>query len=173
MRSRFAASIARVLCLSLVIAFFAGACGASPDGEGQVETTSWQTLLGEERYMGDMVALSYETDEEQVTGVRHREVLDLGEFVGKTLVPIVIVLYDPLAEHAPNVLMQMERLSEEAGDDAAILLITPDAEDEFLTMFNHDWLPAFVMVKDGATLEEIAGLDDQTIVRINEFIRSK
>jgi hypothetical protein len=173
LRPRFAVSAVRVLCLSLSIAFIVGACGAPAGDEGQMEATSWQTLLGEEMYMGDMVALSYETDEEQVTGVRHREVLDLGEFVGKTLVPIVLVFYDPLAEHAPSVIMQMERLSEQAGEAAAILLITPDAEDDFLTMFNHEWLPMFVMVKDGAALDEIVGLDDQTIARLNEFIGSE
>lgn len=140
----------------------------------QVETAPWQAELGDEAYLGPMVVLSYETDyEEGITGIFHRQVKGLSNFIGQTKVPILVVFYDPLAEHAPYIISEMEKLAEQAKGDAAILLVTPEAKDDMLSMFERTLLPTVYMVKNGAVQGDLRGPDETGIKQLRKFIGLK
>jgi hypothetical protein len=143
---------------------------ADPGFSDEIQSpVAWQAELGDEDYLGDMVALAYMTDEEGLTGIRHRKVRDLGAFTGKTEVGIVMAFYDPLAEHAPPVIAEMERLAEQHPEDLAVLLIAPEAEDPFLKMFDRQLLPCFYMVKGGEIRNSVKGIDEENLQKLKDF----
>ena len=113
-----------VLLLALIFPTV-GCGGKNKTGSKGESSVSWHDYLGPESYLDDIVALTWEGDEDGVVGVRHRYVEDLEGLVGGAGVPVVVIFYDHLAEHAHHLMADAESLAEHYRSKACILLVTP------------------------------------------------
>jgi len=184
-RSRLGALIQnrweRFVAAAVIGAFIIGCVGcgssaqsSSPQKEKAADEQGvhWHDYLGPEIYLDSLVALTWEGDEDGIVGVRHRVVEDLPGLVGNAEVPIVVIFYDHLAEHAHHLIAGAESLAEFYRAKACILLVTPDAEVPLFADFDRQLLPTTYCIMNGSRQDQLQGWDDEVIQSIREFIES-
>lgn len=130
----------------------------------------WHRYLGEEDYLGRLVALTLETDSDGVLGIRHRRVARFEDLIANAGVPVVLCFYDQLADHAHRLIPDVEQLAEAYEHRACFLLITPDAHEGLFSLMERDQLPVVYWVERGAIAGSAKGWTAETVSALRRAI---
>lgn len=144
---------------------------AEPDrAAASTERPDWHRYLGEEEYLGRLVALTLEPDADGIVGIRHRRVARFEELIANTRVPVVLCFYDQLADHAHRLIPDVEQLAETYEHRACFLLITPDANEALFNLMEREQLPAVYWVERGAIAGGAKGWTEKTVSALRQAI---
>lgn len=139
--------------------------------QGIGETPNWYANLGDDDYLGDLIALTYEQNDDETTGVHHRSVTHLDQLLADVQVPLILTFYDDRADHAHQLLPFMENLAATYPQDVCIILVKGQIQVPAFQQLDRQWLPMTYWIKDKRIIGHEKGLDEALKSKLIDFIQ--
>lgn len=162
----------RALALSIVLTLALAASGCSVGTDTTESSYDFASVDHEAEYLGrevsaaDLIWIEPINSEDLDDTLRYREILNLEAFVGRSPVPVLLILRNTLDGSGPGLIPMAENLAMDVRDRARIVFVDYFYEDGYLDLLSDLAAPSFHLIHEGSLLEQAEGIDNGAIENI-------
>lgn len=116
--------------------------------------------------------LSFETIDQETSGIVYRRIDDFPAFIAQTQVPILLVFHAPQDPANTRVIPRIEQLADDHQDQLAIVWIDATVESKLASDFQVSQLPQFTMLVDAAIKRSLIGYGENSQEQLDQLVNT-
>jgi len=116
--------------------------------------------------------LSFESIDEETSGIVYRTVEDFPAFIAQTKVPVLLVFHAPMDPVNTRVIPRIEQLADDHQGQLAIVWIDATVESKLANDFQVNQLPQFTMLVDAAIKRSLIGYGDNGQEQLDQLVKT-
>ncbi|NCC76311.1 MAG: hypothetical protein EOM08_07760 [Clostridia bacterium] len=116
--------------------------------------------------------LSFETIDQETSGIVYRTVEDFPAFIAQTEVPVLLVFHAPMDPVNTRVIPRIEQLADDHQGRLAIVWIDATVESKLASDFQVNQLPQFTMLVEAAIKRSLIGYGDNGQEQLDQLVKT-